>query len=98
MSSTASAGNSREVAETQGNKEPAKSPPSAKIVPLPRQTEQFPPPGKPHSRQVWVAISHLPTVSAILISFHITVKPRHPGRKRRAVDATRIAFVEGASL
>jgi len=49
-------------------------------------------------RSGWPYRTSLPTVSAILISFHITVKPRHPGRKPRAVDATRIAFVEGASL
>jgi len=44
MSSTASAGNSREVAETQGNKEPAKSPPLSKSAKCGKVRQKLQPP------------------------------------------------------
>ena len=47
---------------------------SAGIFPFPWHTGQFPSPAVSQSGQVWVAIPHLPRVSAILIWFHIAVK------------------------
>ncbi len=47
---------------------------SAGIFPFPWHTGQFPSPGESQSGQVWVAILHLPTVLAILIWLHTTVK------------------------
>ncbi len=47
---------------------------SAGIFPFPWQTAQFPSPAESQSGQVWVAILHLPTVSAIMVWFRFTVK------------------------
>ncbi len=47
---------------------------SAGILPFPWHTEQFPSPAESQSGQVWVAILHLPTLSAILIWLRTTVK------------------------
>src|SRR3990172_11971231 len=64
---------------------------SPKIFPFPWHTEQLPSPGESQSEQVWVAILHLPTVPAILIWFHITVKPERLGNRRKDIGSARIA-------
>ncbi|MFI5092037.1 MAG: hypothetical protein ACHQIK_01220 [Candidatus Acidiferrales bacterium] len=55
---------------------------SRNAFPFPWQTEQFPSPGKSQLGQVWVAILHLPTLSAILVWFHVTVKTRHAWKEQ----------------
>jgi hypothetical protein len=58
---------------------------SPKVFPLPWQTEQFPSPAESQSGPVWLAILHFPTISAILIWFHVTVKTRSTVSEKTAI-------------